>query len=88
MMIVYEAESKVKFVAIDPNKLIGRSIFCEKGIPECPIMFTINDRFGSHTAKANTVMLIVREKNTYRGFRNTFCRAYTNMITFLAEPDQ
>ena len=75
MMIVYEAESMVKFVIIDPKRLIGRSNFCEKDIPGCPMISTISAIFGNHTANTNTARLITRARSTYKGFRNTFFRA-------------
>ena len=75
MAIVKEAESSVKFVAIDPKRLIGKSSFCEKDAPGCPITPTMSGRFGSQTANANIAALIARARNVYCGFRNTFCKA-------------
>ena len=66
--MVYEAESKVKFVVIDPKRLIGKLNFCKKGTLGLPIKLIINEIFENHTAKANTKELVIKAKITYVGF--------------------
>ena len=86
--IVYEAESKVKFVAIAPRRFIGNVSFWIKGISDEVKTFTMRLRFGNHTARANIVMLTIEASSIYLPLLNTFFKAFIIMVICPEELDR
>src|SRR3989344_6455223 len=80
--IVYEAERGVKFVAIDPKRLISRLSFWAKDMSCEPRKIIIKRKFGSHTAKANIAHPAISAKRAYIGRRNTFLNAWKSIYYF------
>lgn len=62
--IVYEAESKVKLVAIEPKRLSGNSILLKKGTSGEMTMPATSRILGSHTANTNTDALTISARTT------------------------
>jgi len=61
---VYEAEKKLKFVVIEPKRLIGKLILSLKDKSTSLKTFLISEKFGSKTAKIKVSAVTPTAKNT------------------------
>lgn len=77
--MVYEADTAVKFVPIERNKLKITDNASIKLTDGDVSTVEIRRQFGSQTANANTEVEIASASSMYLGFEKTFCSAFVIM---------
>lgn len=76
--IVYEAESRVKLVLIEPSKLIGKPILKENGALDTKTEL-MSFKLGNQTASMKTARLMQIASSTYQGLLKTLVIAFNTI---------